>query len=95
MNLFQVGIPNLDSSGNSVQVLNLESAMEPLSSDGNSHFVGQDTRWHSGSFIDQCSIFFWLIPDTNLASAKSAYETFISGFTFANPPYEFSFSISQ
>lgn len=91
---FEIAIPLEDASSNNVDTTSLQSAMEALASDSISHGIGQDTRWHAGNFIDQCNLWFWLIPDASLASAQSALATFVSGFTFSNAPYSFSYSVS-
>lgn len=91
---FEVGIPIEDANNNSVDTSSLQSAMESLASDAQTHAIGQDTLFKSGSFITQENIYFWLIPDTAVTSATTNFNTFVNNHSFSTAPYAHNWTIS-
>lgn len=94
MTRFEIGIPIEDSNNNSPDTTSLQSAMELIASDAQTHSIGQDTLFKAGSFITQLNMYFWFIPDTDVSQATSNFNTFISNNTFNTSPYTHNWTVN-
>jgi len=78
----EIFVPLDDASGNSVDPTTVVSAMEALSSNGTTIEFSAANIFVAEAYIGQGNWLFWVIADTNIASARSAYNTFFASDTW-------------
>jgi hypothetical protein len=91
---FDAIIPQSDFNGVFVNASSLQSSMELIATDVQSHNMGQDTVFKGGNFIGQMTIYSWFINDTDLSSAQNNFNTFISSYSWSIIPYCHYWSIN-
>lgn len=91
---FDAVIPQTDANGNFINMDSLQSSMEIIANDNQTHNMGQDTIYKSGTYMGQSIVYSWFIADTNLSTAITNYTNFINGITFSVSPYYHSWTVN-